>query len=185
MKQRVAPGTALMPVPAVMVSCRNKKKEDNIIAIAWVGIVNSSPPMLSVSIQPRRHSHHMILETGQFVVNVPAAEQTRILDYTGVTSGRDVDKFEVLQLTKQPCELIDCMMIAECPINLECRVKHVLNLGSHDMFVAEIVAVHVEEELLDSEGRIDLEKFNAIVYGGGKYVALGEVVGTAGFSRKQ
>lgn len=183
MKKQQFIGTGLNPVPAVMVSCRNKAGEDNIIAIAWVGVVNSSPPMVSISVQPARHSHHMIQETGEFVINVPDVGLTRATDYTGRHSGRDTDKFLDLKLTKLEGEQVKVPLIAECPINLECKVRHVLNLGSHDMFVAEVVQGHISKDMVDEKGALDMKKYQAIAYGGGQYRKVGELIGQAGFSR--
>ena len=144
--QTLSPGTLLSPVPAVMVSCAMPGKRPNVITIAWAGTVCSDPPMLSISVRKERFSHHILLESGEFVVNLVGREQLQAADYCGVRSGRDVDKFKETGLTAIPGPVTGCPMVAESPVNLECKVKEVKALGSHDMFLAEVVAVHVSED---------------------------------------
>ena len=139
-----------------MVSCGNLA-EKNIITIAWTGIINSAPPLTYVSVRKSRYSHHLIEESGEFVINLTTEAMAYAADYCGVKSGRDVDKFEELHLTPEPGEQVHCPMIAESPVNLECKVREVHSYPTHDMFVAEIVAVHVDEAAFDERGRMPLE----------------------------
>ena len=143
------PGNMLYPVPAVMVSCGNKNGEKNIITIAWTGTVCTNPAMLYISVRPERYSYDIIRETGEFVVNLTTEKLAKATDYCGVRSGRDVDKFKEMHLTEEPSVQIHVPGIAECPVNIECRVKNILELGSHHMFVAEVLQVHVDESYLD------------------------------------
>lgn len=170
-KRSFKPGTMLNPVPVVMVSCGNEE-EKNIITVAWTGIVNSNPPMTYVSVRKERHSHGLIKKTGEFVINLCTEELTFATDYCGVKSGRDVDKFKEQRLTAAPGEKVSCPVIRQCPINLECKVKEVHEYGSHDMFVAEIVNVQVDEELIDVAGRICLEQAGLICYSHGEYFGI-------------
>lgn len=165
-----------------MVSCRGHEGPPNIITIAWTGIVNSTPPMLSISVQPSRHSYHLIRETGVFAVNLPPLELVRETDLCGVISGRDGDKFEKAGLSPIPASQIGAPLIAECPVNLECRVLHTLELGSHTMFVAEIVAVQIQQTLIESDGRLAFEKAGLIAWAHGHYYSLGRNLGHFGFS---
>lgn len=163
-KRAFEPTTALIPLPAVMVSCQKPNEKPNIITIAWTGIVCSDPPMLSISIRKGRFSHDIIKSTGEFVVNVTTQILARATDLCGVISGRDQDKFELAGLTPVAGTKVKAPLIAESPVNLECRTQTVLELGSHDMFVAEIVATHIDEEILEDDGRINIEKLNPLVY---------------------
>lgn len=170
-KRSFKPGTMLNPVPVVMVSCGNEE-EKNIITVAWTGIVNSDPPMTYVSVRKERHSHSLIKETGEFVINLCTEELAFATDYCGVKSGGKVDKFKEQQLTAAPAEKVNCPVIRQCPVNLECRVKEIHEYGSHDMFVAEIVNVQVDEELIDASGRICLERAGLICYSHGEYFGI-------------
>lgn len=170
-KRSFKPGTMLNPVPVVMVSCGNEE-EKNIITVAWTGIVNSDPPMTYVSVRKERHSHRLIKEAGAFVINLCTEELTFATDYCGVKSGRKVDKFKEQQLTAAPAEKVNCPVIRQCPVNLECRVKEIHEYGSHDMFVAEIVNVQVDEDLIDASGRICLERAGLICYSHGEYFGI-------------
>lgn len=165
------PGTMLNPVPAVMVSCGNGD-EKNIITIAWTGIINSDPPMTYVSVRKERHSHDIIAKTGEFVINLTTEKLAFATDYCGVKSGRDVDKFAEQKLTAAESSVVSCPSIGESPVNIECRVTEVKELGSHDMFMAEIVSVSVDEELMDEKGRLCLEEAGLIAYNHGHYFAL-------------
>lgn len=171
MKKTIKPGTLLMPLPAVMVSCGSIEKP-NIITIAWTGIVNSTPPMTYISVRKSRYSHDLIAESGEFVINLTTEALTFATDYCGVKSGRDVDKFQEMELTPQTCAQVQCPMIAESPVNLECKVREVHAYPSHDMFVAEIVAVHVDEELIDEKGRFEMEKAGVMAYVHGQYFGI-------------
>jgi flavin reductase (DIM6/NTAB) family NADH-FMN oxidoreductase RutF len=175
------PDTVLYPLPAVMVSCRDKAGKDNIITLAWVGTVCSEPPMVSISIRPGRFSSHMVKETGEFVINLPTRELLEIMDYCGSRSGRHEDKFEHLGIEKAEASKVNVPIIKASPVNIECRVKHMLSLGSHDMFVAEVVAADVREDIV-SNHKIDFNKLDLIAYVGTTYFSLGDILGKQGFS---
>lgn len=179
------PGNMLYPVPAVMVSCQRPGEKANIITLAWAGTICSDPPMLSVSIRPERYSYDIIKETGEFVVNLTTKHLVRETDYCGVKSGRDIDKFKECKLT--PCESseVACPGIAESPVCLECKVKEIVKLGSHDMFAAEIVAVTVSEEYMDEKGKFHLNDTELVAYSHGEYFSLGEKLGSFGYSVKK
>lgn len=172
-----SPGTALSPVPAVMVSCADEMGKPNIITLAWVGTVCSDPPMVGISIRPSRYSHTLVHQTGEFVVNLPSSAQLEAMDYCGVASGREVDKFAVTGLTPIPAELVKAPLIDECPVNMECRVLQTISLGSHDLFLAEILRVHrpVEETMETLTG--------GVAYGNGRYLSLDKPIGTYGFAK--
>jgi flavin reductase (DIM6/NTAB) family NADH-FMN oxidoreductase RutF len=180
-KQMWKPGTLLYPVPAVMVSC-SSNETDNIITVAWTGIICSDPSMLYVSIRPERFSYNIIKDTGNFVVNLPNKSLAFALDFCGVRSGRDVNKFQHLGLTPQKSNLVDAPGIHECPVNIECKVKNIIHLGSHDMFIGEIACVDVEEKLLDKTGKLHLNKADLICYNHGEYRSLSDSLGHFGFS---
>lgn len=184
MKRQIEKGTCLFPTPAAMVSCAGLDTAPNIITIAWVGVVCSEPPIVSVSIRPSRHSHGLIKESGEFVVNIPREEQLRKLDFCGVTSGRNTDKFAELGLTPVPGSEVKAPLIKECPVNLECRVIDVKRLGTHDLFLGEIVAVHMDEEVLNDKGTVDIAKLRPIAYcpQAAQYWSLREAIGTYGFT---
>lgn len=181
------PGNMLYPLPAVMVSCgsyENPGDEDqcNIITVAWTGTVCSDPAMTYVSIRPNRYSHHIIKETGEFVINLTTQALCSITDSCGVLSGADVHKFNRFGLTAQKAETVCAPLIAESPVNLECKVSRILPLGSHDMFLAEITAVRVAQDLMDANGKFHLEKADLIAYSHGTYMTLGKDLGKFGFS---
>ena len=177
------PGTLLCPVPAVMVSCASENERPNIITIAWAGTVCSQPPMLSISIRKERHSHHIIKETGEFVVNLVGREQLKACDYCGVKSGREVDKFAACNLTPVSVpEMQFTPAIAQSPLYLACKVEHVLELGSHDAFVSRIVGMGVSKDIMDETGKIDLRKADLTSYSHGVYYALGDAMGFFGYS---
>ncbi|MGN1413239.1 MAG: flavin reductase family protein [Anaerovoracaceae bacterium] len=181
-KKTLKPGTLLCPVPAVMVSC-GSGEEKNIITIAWTGIINSDPPLTYVSVRKSRHSHHLIEESGEYVINLTTEDLAFATDYCGVKSGRDVDKFQELHLTPEPAEQVSCPMIGESPVNLECKVTEVHSYPTHDMFVAEIVAVHVDEAAFDEKGRMPLEKLGMLTYVHGQYLGVKKhSLGRFGFS---
>ncbi|KAB3529224.1 flavin reductase family protein [Alkaliphilus serpentinus] len=182
-KKSINPQTLMYPLPSVMVSCGDVDGEKNIITISWTGIIASDPPMLSISVRPERYSYKFIKENMDFVVNIPDIKLARENDFCGVKSGREVDKFKELKLTAAASERIKSPIIKECPINLECKVQEVLELGSHHMFVAEIVNVQVDEKMVENNS-VELKPEDFFVYIKGKYVGLGEVIGTAGYSLK-
>lgn len=175
------PGTLLAPAPPALVSC-GTMEEHNVLTAAWTGIVNSEPPMTYVSIRPQRHSHSIIKETGEFVINLPTEAIVKATDLCGVKSGRDVDKFELAGLTAEPSNLVAAPGIAECPISLECKVREITSLGSHDMFLADIVAVDVDPKYVDEKGALHMEKAGLLAYAHGAYFGLGKQLGTFGFS---
>jgi len=181
-KIQFKPGTMLNPVPAVMVSCGNGD-EKNIITIAWTGIVNTDPPMTYVSVRKERHSHDIIKKNGEFVINLTTEKLAFATDYCGVRSGRDVDKFKEQNLTPAESQVVSCPSIAESPVNIECRVTEIKELGSHDMFLAEIVSVSVDEDLMDEKGRLCLEEAGMIAYNHGHYFGLKKnEIGRFGYS---
>ncbi len=176
------PGNMLYPLPAVMVSVADREGRTNIITVAWAGTICTNPPMVSISVRPSRYSHHMILETGGFVINLTTRALVRATDYCGVRSGRDVDKWKEAGLTPMRSDAVDAPCIAECPVNIECRVVRTEQLGSHDMNKAEVAAVHVDDRYMDGKGRFHLEDARPIVYSHGEYYDLGEILGRFGYS---
>jgi len=180
----VKPGsTSLYPVPAVLVSCG--QEQPNIITLAWVGTLCSDPPSLGIGVRPERHSHKLIADAGEFVVNLPTADQVGIVDYCGQVSGRDVDKWVQCGLTPTPANKVGVPLIAQCPVALECKVSHHLTLGIHDLFIGEILAVQVDESLLDEQGRPDYGRAGFLTYVGGNYHRLGESLGGFGDWRQE
>lgn len=172
----------LYPVPAALISCMEEDGRANLMTAAWIGTVCSDPVMISVSIRPRRYSYDIIRRTGEFVVNLTTKRLVCATDYCGVVSGRDVDKFEKLKLTKVPSRTVRPPGIAESPVSLECRVKQVVELGSHDMFIAEVTAVSVDDRYMDEHGRFDLAEAGLIAWSHGEYFELGRKLGKFGFS---
>ena len=181
-KQIWKAGNMVYPLPAVMVSCQRPGEKANIITIAWTGTVCTNPAMLYISVRPERYSYDIIRETGEFVVNLTTEKLAKATDYCGVRSGRDVDKFKEMHLTEEPSVQIHVPGIAECPVNIECRVKNILELGSHHMFVAEVLQVHVDEAFLDEKGKFHLNDTGLMAYSHGEYKTLGETLGTFGYS---
>lgn len=184
-KQLWKPGNMLYPLPVVMVSVADKEGKNNIITIAWAGTICSNPPMVSISVRPERYSYDIIKETGEFVINLTTKDLTYATDYCGVKSGRDVDKFKEMGLTALPGKEVKAPLIGESPVNIECKVTQVITLGSHDMFLAEVVAVHVDEKYMDEKGKFHLDKAEPIAYSHGDYLATGELLGTFGYSVKK
>jgi len=176
------PGNMLYPVPAVMVTVADNEGNDNIITVAWAGTVCSDPPMVSISVRKSRHSHAMLMQSRAFAVNLVNERLVRACDYCGCTTGAKVDKFEKCRLTREPARLIKAPLIAESPVSLECRVTQVLELGTHDMFLAEVAAVKVDERYMDEKNVFHIEKAGLIAYSHGKYHALGNVLGSFGYS---
>ena len=177
-------GTMLYPLPQVMVSCGTMEKS-NIITVAWTGTVNSEPPMTYVSVRPERYSYGLIKETGEFVINLTTDRLVWNADFCGVKSGRDVDKFALPGLTAIAASEVSAPMIEESPVNIECRVERSMLLGSHEMFLAKIIAVNVSEKLLDAKGVLHLEKAGLAATAHGKYFTLGRQVGSFGYSVKK
>lgn len=180
-KLKWKPGTMVYPLPPVLVSCGDMK-DSNILTIAWTGIICTDPAMTYVSIRKERYSYDIIKEKKEFVINLANSDLARIVDFCGVKSGKDIDKFKECKLTKEAATEVSVPMIKECPINIECRVKEIKELGTHDMFMAEILAVNVDDKYLDETGRFDMEACNLLAYSHGHYYSLGERLGKFGFS---
>ncbi len=181
-KQIWKPGNMLYPLPAVMVTVGDGMGRDNIITIAWTGTINSDPPMVSISVRKSRYSHELLSKNGEFVINLVTRKLCRAMDCCGVKSGRDIDKFAEMKLTKGSAQTVSVPTIAESPVNIECKVKQVLELGSHDMFLAEVTAVQADEAYMDENGRFDLNQTDLIAYSHGQYFTLGESIGKFGYS---
>ena len=181
-KQFWKAGNMLYPVPAVMVSCNREGEKPNIITVAWAGTVCTNPAMLSISVRPERYSYDIIKETKEFVVNLTTKELTYATDYCGVRSGRDVDKFKEMKLTPQPSQKIKAVGIAESPVNIECKVVEIKELGSHHLFLAEVVGVTVEDSYMDEKGKFHLNDIGLVAYSHGEYFELGEKLGKFGYS---
>ncbi len=179
------PGNMLYPLPVVMVSVADKEGKDNIITVAWAGTVCTNPPMVSISVRPERYSYDMIKEKGEFVINLTTEKLAYATDYCGVKSGRDVDKFKEAHLTRELASHVGVPMIKESPVSIECRVKEVKEYGSHSVFMADVLAVHVDDQYMDEKGKFDLAMSNPIVYSHGEYYGLGKKLGTFGYSVKK
>ncbi len=184
-KQIWKPGNMLYPLPVVMVSMADKNGNYNIITLAWVGTVCTNPPMVSISVRPERYSYPILKETGEFVINLTTKELAFATDYCGVKSGRDVDKFKEMKLTPLEASEVKAPLIGESPVCIECRVREILPLGSHHMFLADVVAVHADEKYMDENHKFHLEKADPIIYSHGSYFDCGEQVGTFGYSVKK
>ena len=184
-KQTWKAGNMLYPLPAVMVSVTDGKGQDDIITVAWTGTICTNPPMVYISVRPSRFSHHMLMETGEFVINLTTEKLAYATDYCGVRSGKDVDKFKELHLTPEKAEYVNAPLIAESPVNIECKVVKKETPGSHHIFLAEVKAVHVDDAYMDQKGRFALEKTDPIVYVHGQYYSLGKLLGTFGYSVKK
>lgn len=181
-KISVRPGNFLFPLPPCLITC-GPPERPNIITLAWAGSLCSEPPIMGVSIRPSRYSHPLVKQSGEFGLNVPTVDLLRAVDYCGSVSGRDVDKFKAMGLTPARARTIQTALIAECPLNLECKVVQTVSLGSHDLFLGRVVAVHVDETLLNPQGEIDLGRFNPIAYGSRSYWSLGQHLDRQGFAR--
>ena len=184
-KQLWKPGNMIYPLPAVMVSVTDGEGHDNIITIAWTGTVCTNPAMAYISVRPSRYSYDMIRKTGEFVINLTTEKLAFATDFCGVRSGRDVDKFRKLNLTKEKAQFVSAPMIGEAPVSIECRVREVKELGSHDMFLADVLAVHADEAYMDKNNRFRLNDAGLLVYSHGEYLAGGRKVGTFGYSVKK
>jgi len=177
------PGNMLYPLPAVMVSCGTRPEDYNIITLSWTGTINSEPPMVSISVRKERYSYHIIKNAEEFVINLTTRDMARATDWCGVRSGRNYNKFKETGLTPDFSGTLNTPLISESPVNIECQVAKIIELGSHDMFLAKVVAIHVEEQYLDKKtGAFDLRQTNPIVYLHGSYYVLGEKLGRFGFS---
>lgn len=174
-------GTFIYPIPAVMVSCGTIEKS-NIITVAWTGILNTNPAMCYISVRPERYSHDIIKENGEFVINLTTEKLARATDWCGVISGRNRDKFKEMKLTKEKGNFVKAPLIKESPVSVECRVKEIIPLGSHDMFVAEVLSIDADEKYIDEKGAFDISKCNLMAYANGGYYPLGKKIGKFGFS---
>ena len=175
-------GNMLYPLPAVMVSCGRAGETPNIITVAWTGTICTNPAMVYISVRPERYSYDIIKETGEFVINLSNKKLTKEVDYCGVRSGRDVDKFKEMNLTAVRGEKIAAPYIAEAPVSIECKVEQILELGSHHMFLARVEGVHVDKKYMDEKGKFHLNDSDLIVYSHGEYYDLNEKLGTFGYS---
>lgn len=184
-KEHWKPGNMLYPVPAVMVSCQREGEKPNIITVAWAGTTCSSPAMVSISVRPERYSYDIIKESGEFVINLVNRNLVFATDYCGVKSGRDEDKFAKMNLTPLPSQHISAPGIAESPVNIECKVRQVLELGSHHMFVAEVMGVTIDDKYMDETGKFNLNDSGLVSYSHGEYFELGEKIGKFGYSVKK
>ena len=176
------PGTMIYPLPAVMVSCGESPEASNIITIAWTGTICSDPPMCYISVRPGRHSHGIISRTGEFVINLTTEELARATDWCGCRSGRKYNKWKEMSLTPAPARKVKAPVIAESPVNIECVVKQVIPLGTHDMFIAEVVNIQADEAFIDHKGAFSLAKAGPLVYNHGHYFGLGKKIGKFGWS---
>lgn len=176
------PGNMIYPLPAVMVSCGDIDGESNILTVAWTGTICTNPPMAYISVRPERHSYQMIKESGEFVINLTTESLIRATDYCGVKSGRDVDKWQECHLTKEKADTVKCPLIEESPVNIECKVKEIKELGSHHMFIADVTSVHVDEKYMDEKNSFHLNDSGLIAYSHGTYFSLGRKLGTFGYS---
>lgn len=185
-KQIWKPGNMLYPVPVVMVSCGRQEEKPNIITVAWAGTISSDPAMVSISVRPERYSYEMIKETGEFVINLTPKNLAFATDWCGVKSGRNVDKFKEMDLTAKPAkELKIAPIIEESPLNIECKVTEIKDLGAHHMFLAEVVAVQVSDEYMDEKGKFELNSTELVAYSHGEYFTLGTSLGKFGYSIKK
>lgn len=175
------PGTFVYPIPAVMVSCGDFKNS-NIITVAWTGILNTNPAMVYISVRPERYSYNLIKESGEFVINLTTENLAYATDWCGVKSGANVDKFKEMKLTKQKANFVKCPMIEESPVSVECKVKEIRELGSHHMFVAEVLAINADDKYIDEKGAFDISKCNLIAYANGGYYSLKRKIGKFGYS---
>jgi len=178
------PGNMIYPLPAVMVSCGETEEEHNIITIAWTGTLCSVPPMTYISVRKDRHSHQLLMDNMEFVINLTTEDLAYETDYCGIVSGRDENKFESLNLTPIPSIHVNCPSIEESPVSIECKVTQVIELGSHDMFMAEVVGLTLNEKYVDDNNRFDFNLSKPICYSAGKYFSLKEFIGHYGHSKK-
>ena len=179
------PGNMLYPLPAVMISCQEKNQKPNIITVAWAGTVCSDPVMVSISVRKERYSHDIIKNSGEFVINLVTEDLTYATDYCGVKSGRDTDKFKKCNLTPIAIEGVNAPAIKESPLNLACKVKEIKELGSHDMFIAEVVGVTVDDKYMNENGKFELNSSKLVAYSHGEYFGLGKKIGKFGYSVKK
>lgn len=175
------PGTFLYPIPAVMVSCGTMEKS-NIITVAWTGILNTNPAMVYISVRPSRYSYNLIKNQGEFVINLTTKDLVKITDWCGVKTGAKVDKFKEMNLHKEKANFVKCPMIKESPVSVECKVREIKELGSHTVFVADVLAINSDDKYIDNNGAFDISKCNLISYANGGYYSMGKKLGKFGFS---
>ena len=175
------PGTFIYPLPAVMVSCGTMEKS-NIITVAWTGIINTNPATVYISVRPSRYSYQLIKEEGEFVINLTTKQLAKATDWCGVKTGEKVDKFKEMNLHKEKANFVKCPMIKESPVSVECKVKRIKPLGSHHMFIAEVLAINSDEKYINEKGAFDISKCDLIAYANGYYYTLGKKIGKFGFS---
>ena len=178
------PGTFLYPLPAALVSCGTMEKS-NIITVAWTGILNTNPAMVYISVRPSRYSYKLIKKQGEFVINLTNKDLAKATDWCGVRSGSEFDKFKEMKLHKEKANFVKCPMIKESPVSVECKVKEIKELGSHHMFIAEVLAINSDEKYIDDKGAFDISKCNLIAYSNGHYYQMGKKIGKFGFSVKK
>lgn len=185
-KQVWKAGNMVYPLPAVMVSTADKSGKSNILTIAWTGTICTNPAMVYISVRPERYSYHMLKESGEFVINLTTEQLAKATDYCGVRSGKDVDKWKEAHLTPAKAEKLQYVpVIEECPVNIECKVTEVKELGSHHMFLAEVLAVQIDEQYLNEKNKFELNKTGLMAYSHGEYLSLGKKIGTFGYSVKK
>lgn len=175
------PGTFLYPLPVVMVSCGNIEKS-NIITVAWTGIINTNPPKVYISLRPTRYSYKLIKESREFVINLTNSELSRATDWCGVKTGENIDKFKEMGLHKEKANFVKCPLIKESPVSVECKVTEIKELGTHHMFIADVLAINADDQYIDKNGAFDISKCNLIAYSNGHYYQLGKKLGKFGFS---
>ena len=183
MKQDWKPGTMIYPLPAVLVSCGSSPEEYNLITVSWTGTLCTNPPMCYIAVRPERHSYEIILRNMEFVINLTTHEMAQATDWCGVRSGRDYNKFEEMKLTPGPCTVVSAPLVEESPLSIECRVREIMSLGSHDLFIADVVNVRADSRYMNSEtGKFELADSHPLVYLHGAYYDLGEKIGKFGWS---
>jgi flavin reductase (DIM6/NTAB) family NADH-FMN oxidoreductase RutF len=178
------PSTTLFPCPVALVTCVDSAGEPNIITLAWIGTVCSEPPMIGLGIRPTRYSHKLIKNSKEFIVNIPSSKILKETDYCGITSGKDTNKFSETGLTQEQAEKVKAPLICECPVNMECILKEIIPLGAHDLFLGEIVQVHIDKEILDKKGNLDFKKADPFVYNVGEYWSINKKIGIYGYSNQ-
>lgn len=183
-KQIWKPGTLVYPIPAALITCGDENVK-NVFTVAWTGTICTDPAMTYISVRKERYSYDIIARTGEFCINLTNEDLAYATDFCGVKSGRDIDKFKEMNLTPEKCNKISAPMIKESPINIECKVKEIKELGSHDMFIAEVLAVNVDEKYFDETNKFDMQNCKLIAYSHGAYYKLGEKIGTFGYSVKK
>lgn len=174
-------GTFMYPIPAILVSSGTMEKS-NLITVAWTGIINTKPPMVYISIKPERYSYQMIKDSGEFVINLTNKDLVYAADWCGVKSGRDVDKFKEMNLTKEKANFVNCPMIKESPVSIECKVVEIKEFSSHHMFIAEVLGINADEKYINEKGAFDISKCNLVAYLNGYYCSIGRKIGKFGFS---